>query len=1128
MALTSPRASLLSCPGQSGETESREWLHKLPELQRASIPPRLPVHVQDQQALVKRRVKRKQPSLHHLKAREQMFFPGWYTQSPPSGQTEQPQRRREQLPVHLPPLPPKIKSSQKVVSTPSIPRRPSSVKRSGQLDNPSKIQFYQYSNNDRLMISNGGVLSVCEDEFDFVTFERWEEEYNYDCKLMSIPFFALFKKWKPFYLWRTQARNRKVNLARKSVQKNLFIVSQSLGPALRDIRKMCCQISDMDLYHWDKKHTYSLHEFQDIQFKQLQEVSTDLKKFQGLVKEVTICACRNYLSDPLSKSDHTNDQKKEKIIMQINNTLYSSRLICFIRLVDYLVVNTLHILVVNAVTKLLSVVHEHVRKTPSHDIIKSWGQHSEAKTETAEEGMDGKCSESETPGVQPMFITELMLDTKALTYKPSEEDFQETVAEIVGWFQKTVMSVNTLTADVDLYSLTQPTLYKESLQFAFDAAKVYSHTLEHFLLFYKENDSLDLDKMQQQDHGLSFFEKALKINHCEHKEALAIQQKTHLGLLLVDKTQLKEKFVSSPLCCLEVINEMLTKLAKKKLDAVIAEVCKAQFKLEFRSSTTAEFANFLTFLSEIQDRITVLEMEQETVSQMYNLIYMYSVPMPPENLVVFATLQPSINSLHNIIDEAMAQRDSSMDKFCSSLHKDIKQMNHEVRKTKLKSQDPQILDINADPSQIRLLLGEIQSSIDELQDQATTYTSYQKIFKVQVTKFDTLEELISEFRLKQLLWESLEEWDSLQDGWRQCTLKKLDLECYSSQVNKYSKYVNKLEKGLPCNNVVASLKDKVEVTKHRLPVITDLLNPFMKPEHWKTLESVVGSSLNVEELTVAVMEDINAFSYGIEIQEMSAQASGEASVEIIVTKLEDLWKTTEFTVLSHGDSKDVFILGGTDDIQVLLDDSIINVGTVASSRYIAPIKLKVEKLLRQLSLFKQTLDEWLLCQRNWLYLESIFLAPEMKRQLPAEYKMFLNVDKSWKEIMAKVNKMPNAFKAATQPDLLETFQHNNTLLDEMQKCLEVYFESKRVVFPRFYFLSNDELLKNLAQTRNPQAVQPHLTKCFDAITQLEFALLPEHSSGATGTAMDAREQETVYSKDIINMISPEGENVRIE
>uniref|UniRef100_A0A8D3AZ06 Dynein, axonemal, heavy chain 6 n=1 Tax=Scophthalmus maximus TaxID=52904 RepID=A0A8D3AZ06_SCOMX len=188
----------------------------------------------------------------------------------------------------------------------------------------------------------------------------------------------------------------------------------------------------------------------------------------------------------------------------------------------------------------------------------------------------------------------------------------------------------------------------------------------------------------------------------------------------------------------------------------------------------------------------------------------------------------------------------------------------------------------------------------------------------------------------------------------------------------------------------------------------------------------------------------------------------------------------------HGDSKDVFILGGVDEIQVL---------TLCP---LTPFTVPLQ-------------DEWLICQRNWLYLESIFLAPDINRQLPEEAKMFLKVDKSWKEIMTFI-----------------LFQ-NNVLLDDIQKCLEAYLESKRVIFPRFYFLSNDELLKILAQTRNPQAVQPHLRKCFDAIIRLEFALLPKEPAGTTGTVLDAgqAEEKTIYSKDILYMISPEGEKVSL-
>jgi len=74
--------------------------------------------------------------------------------------------------------------------------------------------------------------------------------------------------------------------------------------------------------------------------------------------------------------------------------------------------------------------------------------------------------------------------------------------------------------------------------------------------------------------------------------------------------------------------------------------------------------------------------------------------------------------------------------------------------------------------------------------------------------------------------------------------------------------------------------------------------------------------------------------------------------------------------------------GSLEDITAALDESLVTINTVLGSRFCAHIRSDVENYQKRLMLLSETLDEWLNCQKQWMYLEAILFADDIKRDLP--------------------------------------------------------------------------------------------------------------------------------------------------
>jgi len=57
--------------------------------------------------------------------------------------------------------------------------------------------------------------------------------------------------------------------------------------------------------------------------------------------------------------------------------------------------------------------------------------------------------------------------------------------------------------------------------------------------------------------------------------------------------------------------------------------------------------------------------------------------------------------------------------------------------------------------------------------------------------------------------------------------------------------------------------------------------------------------------------------------------------------------------------------------------------------------------------------------------------------------------------------------------MLDLLNQMDKTLKAIQQSLDmyIYLETKRQFFPQFYFLSNDDLLQTLGQSKNPEAVR---------------------------------------------------------
>lgn len=80
--------------------------------------------------------------------------------------------------------------------------------------------------------------------------------------------------------------------------------------------------------------------------------------------------------------------------------------------------------------------------------------------------------------------------------------------------------------------------------------------------------------------------------------------------------------------------------------------------------------------------------------------------------------------------------------------------------------------------------------------------------------------------------------------------------------------------------------------------------------------------------------------------------------------------------------------------------------------------------------------------------------------------------------MQEMAKTPNVVEATNKPELFKKLDALQQELTLCEKALAEYLETKRLAFPRFYFVSSADLLDVLSNGNQPELVARYVNKTF--------------------------------------------------
>ncbi|NXA28829.1 DYH17 protein, partial [Ibidorhyncha struthersii] len=407
-------------------------------------------------------------------------------------------------------------------------------------------------------------------------------------------------------------------------------------------------------------------------------------------------------------------------------------------------------------------------------------------------------------------------------------------------------------------------------------------------------------------------------------------------------------------------------------------------------------------------------------------------------------------------------------------------------------------------------LNKQQRSIAAMESEMAALAKSAGLFEVSVPKYKQLKVCHREVRLLKELWDMIILVNTNIDDWKTTRWKDINVEQMDIDCKKFAKDIRSLDKEMRSWDAFTGLDNSVKNMITSLRAVNELQNPAIRDRHWQELMQATKVNFTMsEDTTLADLLQLNLHKFEDEVRGIVDKALKESGMEKVLNTLNATWATMQFEHEPHARTG-IMLLKSNEVLIETLEDNQVQLQNLMTSKYLAFFLQEVSSWQQKLSTTDSIISIWFEVQRMWSHLESIFIGSEdIHSQLPEDSKNFDAIDQDFKELMADAVKTPNVIEATNKPGLYNKLEALQKRLALCEKALAEYLETKRLAFPRFYFVSSADLLEILSNGNEPAEVSHHLPKLFDSLAKLKFKMSPDKKPLKVGLGMFSRDKEYV-------------------